>query len=91
MSDHFDDIHGGKYLHAFSSEFDKIEEHFIGNMDSQCQYCDSINLKCEAVANEFTACCNKGSILLPSLLKLPQAIIRLYNGVAFRNDSILQS
>ena len=37
LSDHSDDIHGEKYLHAFSSEFDK---NFINNMDTQCQYCD---------------------------------------------------
>ena len=85
MNVHFDDFHGSLYLHAFSKEYDKIEENFIGSMDYPCSHCDSYNFKDEAVHNEFTACSNKGSISIPSLKESPQHIKSLFNGILESN------
>ena len=52
-------------------------------MDKQCLHCDSLNFKDEAVSNEFTSCCNKGSILIPPLVEIPQYIKQLYIGMLF--------
>lgn len=52
-------------------------------MESQCEHCDSINFKDEAVAGEFTSCCNKGLVILPALKEVPQKIKALFNGLEF--------
>jgi hypothetical protein len=49
-------------------------------MSDPCTHCDSFNFQGEAVNNEFTACCNKGSIKLPALIGIPDEIKKLYTG-----------
>jgi hypothetical protein len=81
LNEHFNDFHGSLYLNAYSKEFDKIEENYIGSMDHKCNYCDSFNFSGEAVGSEFTACCNKGTIILPPLICLPDKIKNLFTGI----------
>ena len=45
-------------------------------MDSQCFKCDLFNFPGEAIDNEFTSCCNKGTIIIPPLTQLTQDIIK---------------
>jgi hypothetical protein len=49
-------------------------------MDSQCLKCDSFNFPGEATDNEFTSCCNKGTIIIPPLTQLAQDIKNLFIG-----------
>ncbi len=53
-------------------------------MDHKCNYCDSFNFSGEAVGSELTACCNncnKGTIILPPLISLPDKIKNLFTGI----------
>ena len=87
MNEHFDDFHGELYLNAFASQYDQVIENYIGCMDVPCLHWDSVNFKDEAVEKEFTACCNKGSIILPPLTIITQFIEALYNGKLITNVS----
>jgi len=49
-------------------------------MDSQCLKCDSFNFPGEAIDNEFTSCCNKGTIIILPLTQLAQDIKNLFIG-----------
>jgi hypothetical protein len=81
LNEHFNYFHGSFYLNAYSKEFDKIDGNYIGRMDQKCNYCDSFNFSCEAVGSEFTACCNKETIILPPLISLPYKIKNLFTGI----------
>ena len=50
-------------------------------MNCKCTHCDSFNFEIEAVNGEFTACCNKGSIIIPPLKEIPKNIKDLYTGL----------
>ena len=52
-------------------------------MNSKCRHCDSFNFEIEAINGDFTACCNKGSIILPPLKKIPEKIKELYTGFKY--------
>lgn len=52
-------------------------------MNSKCRHCDSFNFEIEAVHGDFTACCNKGSIILPPLKEIPEKIKELYTGLKY--------